>query len=56
MRLAVNKRRENLGSDVETLIGGGEGISAELSTLLEKWHKVRNDAEQCHELFPTIKE
>lgn len=56
MRLAVNKRRENLAVDVETLIGGGEGISAELTALLEKWYKVRADAEQCHELFPLIKE
>ena len=45
MRLAVNKRRDNLRADVVTLTEGDAGISAELGGLLEKWLKVAGDAE-----------
>ena len=45
MRLAVDKRRENLAADVNTLLTTDVGASAELTALLEKWLKVASDAE-----------
>ena len=45
MRLATNKRRDNLRSDVQELLDLKLGISTELTALLEKWLKISGDAE-----------
>lgn len=59
MQLGSEQRREKLIADVQEIIEqqaeGNKIVSKELSAMLEKWMKVKNDADVCNKLQFEIK-